>query len=239
MPKESSFLLVSLKDQEAKKLAQVISSDTARKILDQLAMKKATETELANVLGIPLSTVHYNLKQLEMVKLIKADEFHYSEKGREVLHYSLANKYVIIAPEGAKPGILDKLKTILPVVVLLGGVSLALEFLKGTSRSSVARFAAEQVSMQDKIPMMEQSIAQVASSAQAAVAQQAPQMMAKMAEIAQPVAQNVSQNLQAAVPSAQNAVQSAQSQPSIALWFFLGAIAAIVLYVLIEKIRKR
>src|SRR3989338_3814752 len=124
MPKESSFLLVSLKDQDAKKLAQVISSETARKILDHLALKKSTETEIAQVLQLPLSTVHYNLQQLVAAKLVLADEFHYSEKGREILHYALANKYVIIAPDGAKPGILDKLKTILPAVVILGGVSL-------------------------------------------------------------------------------------------------------------------
>jgi DNA-binding transcriptional ArsR family regulator len=56
------FLLVSLKEDEAKKLAQVISNDTSRKILDFLASRKdATETEIATHLEMPLSTTHYNL----------------------------------------------------------------------------------------------------------------------------------------------------------------------------------
>ena len=89
MAKEN-FLLVSLKESEAKKLAQVISNDTSRKILDFLAgIKDATETDIAKNLDTPLSTVHYNIQALLKAKLVQADEFHYSEKGKEVNHYSL------------------------------------------------------------------------------------------------------------------------------------------------------
>ena len=34
---DESFLLVSLREEKAKKLAQVLSNDTARKILDDLS----------------------------------------------------------------------------------------------------------------------------------------------------------------------------------------------------------
>lgn len=221
MPKESSFLLVSLKDQEAKKLAQVISSDTSRKVLDYLATKKATETELAQSLGLPLSTVHYNLKQLEAAKLVKADEFHYSEKGREVLHYSLANKYVIIAPEAASSKILDKLKTILPVIIILGGVSLALQFLKGAPAESVATYQAT--------PMLKQ-----------AAVQQSAGMVAESAQAMPVAAPSIAPSAPSLAPQTSTlVVHTAQSQLNIALWFFLGAIAAVVLYALVERIRKR
>ena len=89
---KNSFLLVSLKEDKAKELAQVISNASCRKILDYLAEKEdATETELAKKLGIPISTVHYNLKHLVKGGLVIVDEFHYSEKGKEVNHYKLAN----------------------------------------------------------------------------------------------------------------------------------------------------
>jgi DNA-binding transcriptional ArsR family regulator len=122
--KEETFLLVSMKEDKAKKLAQVISSETARKILDFLAQAEATESDISKEMAIPLSTVHYNLQQLLAANLIKAEEFHYSEKGKEVLHYSLANKFIIIAPD-SKEGLSVKIKQILPslgVLILGAGV---------------------------------------------------------------------------------------------------------------------
>ena len=99
---KQSFLLVSLQEDKAKKLAQVVTNDSCRKILDYLADKEATETDLAEKLGLPMSTVHYNLSQLVGTGLIIADEFHYSKKGKEISHYKLANKYIIIAPKSKK-----------------------------------------------------------------------------------------------------------------------------------------
>jgi len=115
--KTETFLLVSLDDDKAKKLAQVISSGTAKKLLDALANKTMTETEMANSLNMPIATVHYNLQQLLSSGLVSADEFHYSKKGREVLHYSLAKKYIIIAPKSTE-GLSVKIKEILPVAAL-------------------------------------------------------------------------------------------------------------------------
>ena len=114
---KDKFILVSLKEEESKKLAQIISNDTSRKILDFLADKEMSESEIANRLEIPISTVHYNLQALVKAQLVEAEEFHYSKKGKEVLHYRLANKYVIIAPKSTF-GIREKLKRIIPVVML-------------------------------------------------------------------------------------------------------------------------
>lgn len=118
---KQSFLLVSLQEDKAKKLAQVVSNESCRKILDYLTDKEATETELAEKLQLPLSTVHYNLKQLVDAGLVSADEFHYSKKGKEVIHYKLANKYIIIAPKSTF-GIKEKLKSILPAALIVAGV---------------------------------------------------------------------------------------------------------------------
>jgi DNA-binding transcriptional ArsR family regulator len=92
MAKEK-FILVSLKEDESKQLAQIISNKTSRKILDYLAEKEATESELAAKLAVPISTVHYNLQALLKAKMIESDEFHYSDKGKEVNHYKSDRQY--------------------------------------------------------------------------------------------------------------------------------------------------
>lgn len=126
MPKKN-FLLLSLEDTKIKKVSNVISNDSCRKILDYLSNKEATESELAEKLNIPISTVHYNLQQLMETGLINAEEFHYSQKGKEVSHYRLANKYIIIAPKTTF-GIKEKLKSILPVALIASGAALVIQF---------------------------------------------------------------------------------------------------------------
>lgn len=164
---EESFLLMSLSDSKSKKLAQVISNDTSRKILEYLTKKNATETELAKDLSIPLSTVHYNLKHLLKAKLVKSDEYHYSKKGKEVNHYALANKYIIITP-GKVSGIRSKLKSILPVGIMVVATAGLLQFLPGfTTQSSTAGLMADAQKemvrgtvMEASAPAMQQNIIQ-------------------------------------------------------------------------------
>ena len=115
---KENFLMVSLEESQAKQLADVLSNATSRKIINHLAEKEeATETEIAQALTIPLSTVHYNLQKLTEAQLVHSTEFHYSKKGREVDHYKLANKYVIITPKPVK-GIKTALKSILPAALI-------------------------------------------------------------------------------------------------------------------------
>jgi DNA-binding transcriptional ArsR family regulator len=112
-----NFLLLSLEDKETKKIANVVSNESCKKILDFLAEKDSTETEIAEILGIPLSTVHYNLKQLSDVGLVHSDEFHYSDKGKEVKHYKIANKYIIITPKKTEK-LSDILKKLIPSFIV-------------------------------------------------------------------------------------------------------------------------
>jgi len=142
MPEEP-FLLVSLEESESRELAKVISNKTSRKILGLLSKKNATETQIAKELKLPLSTVHYNLHHLVKANLVKAEEFHYSEKGKEVNHYSLANKLIIIAPKKTSiESFRDKLKSILPisiiVLVVAGIIQLLNMFRAGTSKLMAA-----------------------------------------------------------------------------------------------------
>jgi DNA-binding transcriptional ArsR family regulator len=184
MSKES-FMLVSLNEDKAKKLAQVISNPTCIKILDYLAGKDATESQVAKDLKLPLSTVHYNLQQLVAAKLVVVDEFHYSEKGREVNHYSLANKYIIIAPKD-DPSFLANLKKYMPIAIItIGGAVIlkTMQLLSANGASSLASGAS---------PMMAKSVAQeVAYDAAADVGVEAGQetlLMAASAPVDQFVA---------------------------------------------------
>jgi DNA-binding transcriptional ArsR family regulator len=120
----NNFLLISLEEKGAKKIAEAINNDTSRKILDQLAKKECTESELSKDLKIPISTIHYNLKQLTEARLVIVDEFHYSSKGKEVNHYKLANKYIIIAPKQSDNRFMEALQKIIPlgvITVIMGG----------------------------------------------------------------------------------------------------------------------
>src|SRR3989344_5164564 len=109
MPSKN-FLLLSMEDDKIKKISNVISNESCRKILDYLSNREATETELAEKLEIPISTVHY------------------SQKGKEVNHYRLANKYIIIAPKKTF-GIKEKLKSILPVALIAAGAGFIIQLL--------------------------------------------------------------------------------------------------------------
>lgn len=124
-----NFLLVSLEEKKAKKIAEVINNDTSRKIIDFLAKKDATESELSKELDIPISTIHYNIKQLQEAGLIVVEEFHYSKKGKEVNHYALANKYIIITPMNQDSKFLDALKKILPITIITAGVAFIMQLL--------------------------------------------------------------------------------------------------------------
>ena len=213
--KESTFLLLSLKDAEAKRLGQVISSETARKILDALAERRYTETELAEQLHIPLSTVHYNIQALVDAKLVVADEYHYSEKGREVIHYGLANKYVIIAPATTIPGALNKLKALLPVAVLVAAVGWAIQWF-GPIQAGAPVITG--VTLEQAVP----SAAPLAADSAPAMMQAAPTAVQAI-----PVMKTA-----AAIPEP-------ITQIPIGVWFALGAAFALTLYLLFEALWKR
>lgn len=213
--KDDSFLLVSLKGNKAKKLAQVINNDTSRKILDYLSTRKSsTETKIAKDLGLPLSTVHYNLSALMESKLIKADEFHYSEKGKEVNHYSLANKFVIIAQQEEDESVLKKLKKLLPAffTVLAGtGLVYFMNFLK----------------MQSGAGAIGKEMMRSAPAAQ--------DMVLETAEVAEVATKAFTNNVSAPV---QDAISCQASEPNLLLWFLLGAIFAFVTILFWEWMRR-
>ena len=114
--KDEAFMLLSMKD--SKNVANAMSNETAQKIISYLAEhKEATESDISKDLKVPLPTIHYNIQQLKKAKLVEAKEFFWSKKGKEMLVYKLAKKYIIIAPDSSENS-LSKLKNLLPVTLL-------------------------------------------------------------------------------------------------------------------------
>ncbi|MFP4403659.1 MAG: ArsR/SmtB family transcription factor [Candidatus Woesearchaeota archaeon] len=124
---KKNFLMLSLDDDKINKVANVVSNASCKKILDYLATQNvATESKISEDLKIPASTINYNMKQLINAGLVEADEYHYSKKGREILHYKLANKYIIIAPKKER-GLKSIIKKILPSSLILASVGFLYE----------------------------------------------------------------------------------------------------------------
>ncbi len=219
--KKETFLLVSLNEDKAKELAQVVSNDTSRKILDYLAENEATESEMAKALKLPISTVHYNLQHLMKGGLVVVEEYHYSEKGREVNHYKLANKYIIIAPKSTW-GLKQKLRKILPALgfVALGGA--ILHFISRLMNSSVSGFSKMLANTQPDMAVMEAASDNAALATDVMVRQAAPNATL----IAEPIVQTVQVSSQALWQYA-------------AFWFLVGGFVALLVFLIADMIKSR
>lgn len=112
------FLMFSLDDEKSKKLGEVISNSTCKKIIDVLSEKKLSENDIAKELRIPVNTVEYNLKKLVESGIVEtAKDYFWSVKGKKIPVYQIANKLIVISP---KKTIASKLKSIIPIVLISG-----------------------------------------------------------------------------------------------------------------------
>ena len=96
----TNSILIDLNDPRTESIADVISNKTAKKILESLAEKELSQSEIALKLSMPANTVEYNIKQLESSGLIeKSKGFLWSVKGKRINKYRLSNKRIIISPK--------------------------------------------------------------------------------------------------------------------------------------------
>ncbi|MEA3430766.1 MAG: helix-turn-helix domain-containing protein [Nanoarchaeota archaeon] len=227
MAKKDTFLLVSLQDDQAKEVAQIITNKTCRKMLDFLAAnEEVTETQISKVLKLPISTVHYNLGALKKAKLVESEEFHYSAKGKEVAHYKLANKYIIIAPKSTH-GIKSKLRSILPVGILTVAAAFFIQiFSKAGSLAAIRpenyKMVAEEAAVGSAGTATSVSVGTSGTSVESAL-NTAPQAVKVANEVVTDAIPRVAESI----------------WQSPVLWFIIGAVFAIGLYFLIEYIRRK
>jgi len=127
---DEKLLILPLNDKNSKKITQIISSDTARNILEAVTSEPLSSSEIAEKLGIPLSTVQYNLDKLNDAGLVKVERTKYSEKMKHVKIYAPQRKFVVIVPEKTdRKNVIATLKRYLTVIFFAVAGSGMIEFL--------------------------------------------------------------------------------------------------------------
>ena len=128
--KTDKFIMISLGDERAKKISEVLGNATCKKILDYLAeTKEASENDISKDLKIPLNTVEYNLKKLISVGLVEKTKNHFwSQKGKKIPTYKAAKKHIIISPKSNPKINMNALKTIIPIFAAIALVALFIAY---------------------------------------------------------------------------------------------------------------
>ncbi len=122
-------LLILPLGEESKKITQVITNDTARQVIELLADAPLSASDIAERLKVPLTTVAYNLENLEDVGLVKVERIKYSEKGREVKIYAPVRKLIVVVPEKTdRKSVGDVIRKYLGVILAAVLASSLIEF---------------------------------------------------------------------------------------------------------------
>lgn len=250
--KDEKLLILPLGD-DSKKITQVISNDMARGILELLADTPLSASDIAERLGAPLTTVKYNIDNLESVGLIRVDTVKWSEKGREVKLYAPVRKLIVVVPEKMERSkITELLKKYLGIILAAVFASGIIELLTGQVpvplQSAMMKSAPPGFTNTSAIPSgygsnyaggaLNESAKIAGSAAQQAVA---------------PVTDAVNQTLnQTALYTGSNETTRtviergagpvtgiAGGQPDIGLWFLFGSLFVIALVMLMEYRKKR
>ncbi|MFW6378588.1 MAG: winged helix-turn-helix transcriptional regulator [Nanoarchaeota archaeon] len=121
MESEKTSPIEVLELEDASRFAKTVSSSTSKKILTLLEAEDGlTASEISSKLDMALSTVHYHLKSLCEAGVVDDSSFHYSEKGKEVIHYSLHDKAIIIIPrkKRSSPTLKKQLQSLVPGILV-------------------------------------------------------------------------------------------------------------------------
>ena len=207
------FLLVSLQEEKAKKLANVLSNDTSRKILEFLGEKDANRDEIAKTLNLPMSTVHYNMRNLMENGLIEVKDFFWSDKGKKVNVYGVAKKLIVISQKGAG-NVKNKLKEL--------GVLAAV----GVAAAGVVKLVSDRLFNQQLARVVEMTAD--TGSLGAAKSFAAPALESGVAAAGASLQQNLTGT------AARQVVEYniINSQANAAYWFFAGILFILVVYML-------
>ena len=96
---DDTQVLISLDDDRAKHLGDVISNKSCQKIINFLTHSEGTVSDISMKLKMKLNTVDYNIKKLIKAGLIEKKAFWWSVKGKKMPIYRVSNKKIIISPK--------------------------------------------------------------------------------------------------------------------------------------------
>lgn len=84
--------------EDSRKLVQALSNTNSIKILQLLENRDMSAGELAEELGMGLSTLKYNLDSLIEVDMIRVSEVKWSQRGRKIKIYRPVEKMIVFVP---------------------------------------------------------------------------------------------------------------------------------------------
>lgn len=114
------ILILELAQAKTQQIATLLANQTVSKIMTLLEKGTLSKTEMAKQLQIPLNTIHYNIEQLVKAGIVKATTYSYSVKGKEINHYELVSKYIVITSKQEKP--LTVQNALAPLFVVIAGM---------------------------------------------------------------------------------------------------------------------
>jgi len=240
---EENYILLSLGDEKSKQVSQSISNKTARKILTYLSNKKdASETEISEKLKIKLTTVHYNLQNLKKAGLIERKHFKWSPKGNKIYFYSLANKFIIIAPK--KSAIKNTLKKLLPIALI---ASLSAVVLRNYNSYFSKYFSKVDLVSSQSIETVTpigietfQTTQQILASSTVRTAEVLAPVTPNVPSIATETVTNITTTFNKTVESLDiSQVSNYTLVPDYAMVFLMGAWFVIILMILYSVIKKK
>ncbi|PKL57323.1 MAG: ArsR family transcriptional regulator [Methanomicrobiales archaeon HGW-Methanomicrobiales-6] len=115
----NDVVVVQPGDERAQKIARAMASQTANAIIQAFGGGPLTSSEVARQMKIPITTASYHIENLLDAGLLEVMETRWSEKGREVKVYGLANQVLIIAsPASDLRSVLQKYAMLFGIVIL-------------------------------------------------------------------------------------------------------------------------
>ncbi|MDN5339576.1 MAG: hypothetical protein PWQ30_685 [Euryarchaeota archaeon] len=157
-------------DERAQKIARAMASQTANAIIQAFGGGPLTSSEVARRMKIPITTASYHIENLLDAGLLEVIETRWSEKGREVKVYGLANQVLIIAsPASDLRSVLQKYATlfgivalasvglwsILPAVLPPGGPAPISRVMTGNGDSSAGGTGEDASTLQSPVPALD------------------------------------------------------------------------------------
>lgn len=116
MTKTTNVISIDLNDSRMKHISEIFGSESCKKILNLLAERELTETEISKELRMPLNSVDYNVKKLVQAGLIESGSHWWSVRGKKMPSYRVSDKKIIISPKRMSSSVL------LVPALLIGGL---------------------------------------------------------------------------------------------------------------------
>jgi DNA-binding transcriptional ArsR family regulator len=128
---EGDLQTLWLDSDEAGTLLSSLASDTARSVLTALHEEPATASEVADRVDTSLQNARHHLNSLQDADLVEVEETRYSSKGREMNVYAPVSDptVVFVGSREQDGGLLDSLRSVLPVLAVLALASLLVQWL--------------------------------------------------------------------------------------------------------------